>query len=146
VRRVLGAVAALFVCLVTAGCGGAADSRDAAVDRERSREVRELLLAIDQGEVCHRRFHGRYTGSVADLELMVGGKVVGSASELGLGIELDASTTGASYVVRLRGQGVDTYLSRRGSDFVDLGDSGVFRDGPPDRCARSGPSPYRPAG
>jgi hypothetical protein len=51
----------------------------------------------------------------------------------------------ASFIVRLRGRGVDTSSSRGGTDFVDYGDSGVFHDNPPDRCARSRPSRYRPA-
>ena len=146
-RKLLAVLAAavLPALFLSAGCGSSADSSaDSDRDRDREREraaIKQLIRDVDQGQLCNRKFYGQYTDSTADLELMVGGRIVGPASEHRLDLTIDASEGGRSYIVRIIGATTDTNFSRRGSDFVDYGDSGVV---PPNTCARDKPSPYRP--
>ncbi len=49
------------------------------------------------------------------------------ASEAQLSLELQLSSSGKSYMQRITGRGVDTYVERRGTDFADYGADGWQR-------------------
>jgi hypothetical protein len=97
-------------------------------------KARALLVEVDHAELCHWQRYGRY-GNLPDLgETMealdpdrFGGTMVSSASEAHLDLDLQLSRSGRSYVQRITGRGVDTYVERRGADFVDFGSDGWNR-------------------
>jgi hypothetical protein len=131
----------VLAAAAAAGCGSESGDDAGASTAEREKAARQLVLDVDQGQLCHRKFYGGYTDSAADLELMVGGRIAGPASTHRLDVDIDASAGGRSYIVRVRGNGVDTFFSRRGSDFAEYPDA---RTVPPNVCKRDKPSPYRP--
>lgn len=97
-------------------------------------QARELLVAVDSAELCHWQHHGRY-GNLADLDETMeavtpshlAGSLMSVASTARLNLELQLSKGGRSYVQRITGRGVDTFVERRGSDFVDYGADGWRR-------------------
>jgi hypothetical protein len=103
-----------------------ADGNDADVSVANARAV---LVTVDDLELCFRDRHGRYSGSVADLLLDAaerhpntgGSPIMALLAQDGFDLQLDAGSTGRSYVQRLRGDGIDTYVERRGTDFIDYG-------------------------
>jgi hypothetical protein len=93
--------------------------------------ARALLVEVDRTELCFWERHGRYSGSVAELQLnaekvegagMPGSSIMHQLTMTGLTVDLDAGRDGRSYIQRVTGNGVDTYLERRGTEFVDYGD------------------------
>jgi hypothetical protein len=97
-------------------------------------QARELLVAVDTAELCHWQRHGRY-GNLPDLDETMeavtpshlAGSLMSVASTAQLTLELQLSKSGKSYVQRITGKGIDTFVERRGSDFVDYGADGWRR-------------------
>jgi hypothetical protein len=94
-------------------------------------KARELLVAVDSAELCHWRRHGRY-GNLADVDEATdgsrfGGALMALASRERLAVDLQVSSDHRSYFQRITGRGVDTYVERRGSDFIDFGPDGWQR-------------------
>ena len=127
---VLGVV---VVLVVSAGVAVAAGDDEAgpAFDRPTP-EATRLILAIDNAQLCHAERRGGYTDSLEDLLEVSGGLPLVLASDHRIDVELSASRGGRSYFVRLRGDDFDTYLERRGPDFVNDGAGVASRVG--DRC------------
>jgi hypothetical protein len=109
----------------------AQDDHDDGPERSAVLAARELLVEVDRTELCHWQRHGRYSDSIAELQLNAA-KVKGAEPpgadimlllvEHGLDLTLDAGRDGKSYIQRITGNGVDTYFERRGTDSADYGD------------------------
>jgi hypothetical protein len=108
-----------------------AQERDDEPKRSSVRAVRALLAEIDRTELCFWQRHGRYSDSIADLQLnaskfkgagLPGSSIMSRATEGRLHVEIDAGETGRSYIQRITGQGIDTYFERRGTEFADYAD------------------------
>ena len=104
-------------------------------------KARELLVAIDHAELCHWQRHGRY-GNLPDLDETMealspshlAGSLMSAASAEHLDLEMQISRSGKSDLQRITGRKVDTFVERRGADFVDYGPDGWRRL--PTRCNR----------
>ena len=100
-------------------------------DPAKVREARSLLVEVDRTELCYWERYGRYSDSIADLQLnaskvpgsrLPGAYIMSSVARSGLTLDIDAGRTGGSYVQRIKGNGVDTYFERRGTEFADYAD------------------------
>jgi hypothetical protein len=106
--------------------------------------VRALLVEVDRAELCYWKRYGRYSESVAELQENAarvkgvhpdGSSIMWRMQGRGLKLALDAGS-GRSYIQRVTGLGIDTYVERRGMDFVDFGDLAwpyLKKDCEPDR-------------
>jgi hypothetical protein len=95
--------------------------------------AQNLLVEVDRTELCYWERHGRYSESIAELQLnaeKVNGATIAAAWIMpqmvagGLNVTLDAGRDGKSYIQRISGRGVDSYFERRGTEFADYGDLG----------------------
>jgi hypothetical protein len=140
IRRLLLALAAVIVAAVVFGLPSSGSS-DTGRPSEALTKARELLVEVDNAEQCHWDRHHRY-GNVTDLdetmETLAPHHLIGSlmsfASMDHLNLEIQISRSGRSYLQRITGRGVDTYMERRGSDFADYGADAWRRLKP--RCTR----------
>ena len=109
----------------------AQDDGDEGPERSAVLAARALLVEVDRTELCYGERHGRYSDSVAELQLnaekvkgarVPGSSIVSQLTEGRFNLALDAGTDGRSYIQRITGNGVDTYFERRGTEFADYAD------------------------
>lgn len=89
---------------------------------------RDVVTAVDAAQLCYHDRHGRY-GNVVDLDETRASRVrhgwetslMGLAVAAGVRLDVQVSRGGRSYLQRVTGDDVDTYVERRGPDFVDVG-------------------------
>jgi hypothetical protein len=84
---------------------------------------------VDRTQLCFWERHGRYSDSIADLQRNAaevegaldpaGASIMTLLVEHHLDLALDAGADGKSYIQRVTGRGVDTYIERRGTRFTD---------------------------
>jgi hypothetical protein len=145
-RTVAFTLVAIMLAITVAAAFGTTDENGSGPDpnSQSVKAVRALLVEVDRAELCFWKRHGRYSESVAELQenaaRVKGARIDGSAimwrmQGRGLKLELDAGS-GRSYIQRVTGLGIDTYVERRGMDFVDFGDLAwpyLKKDCEPDR-------------
>jgi hypothetical protein len=93
--------------------------------------ARALLVEVDRTQLCYWERHGRYSASVAELQLnaekvkgagMPSSSIAWQLRDGHFHLALDAGAEGRSYIQRITGNGVDTYFERRGTQFADYAD------------------------
>lgn len=129
-----GSAALIVVAALLLGSAVRVMAQDAGHDEpERSAVLaaRALLVEVDRTELCFWERHGRYSGSIAELQLnaekvngasMPGSSIMQQLTSTGLTVDLDAGRDGRSYIQRVTGDGVDTYFERRGTEFAGYAD------------------------
>jgi hypothetical protein len=85
-------------------------------DGGRSTQTLDALAQIDKAEKGYLKANGRYTASLADLL----GSSKGLASDLaiGIGVQLDVSTDGKTYVARLASSVLSLVRARTGTKLI----------------------------
>ncbi len=101
---------------------------------ERERAARAVLVEVDQLQVCYHERFARFSDRLAELikhsrdaaeEPTQGTPVLSMASKGGFAIELFTSRNRQSYIQRITGDEIDTYLERDAdNEFVDYGQYG----------------------
>jgi hypothetical protein len=101
---------------------------------EQARAARGVLVEVDRLQLCYHEHFDRFSDRLAELikysrdnteEPTQGTAVLAMASEGRFGIELSTSRDGQTYIQRITGGGVDTYLERdAANEFVDYGQYG----------------------
>ncbi|MDX6716908.1 MAG: hypothetical protein QOH30_3466 [Baekduia sp.] len=132
-RWLLVAVVAAIVATTLLGRPSSGSSQ-AGPPADALTDARELLVEVDNAQQCHWDRHHRY-GNVPELDETMEtlaphhliGSLMGTASTAHLNLEIQLSASGKSYLQRITGRGVDTYVERRGADFADYGADGWHR-------------------
>jgi hypothetical protein len=96
------------------------------------RGARDLLVDVDQLEVCYHQRHARFSDRLAELmqssrdaaaDPIEGHSPLSAASQQRFAIDLSTSVDGQTYTQRITGNGIDTYVERDARhDFIDYGD------------------------
>lgn len=101
---------------------------------ERERAARDVLVEVDRLQLCYHERFARFSDRLAELikssrdagEDPTQGTVVLSMASAGrLAVELSTSRDGQTYIQRITGDKIDTYLERDAeNEFVDYGQYG----------------------
>lgn len=101
---------------------------------ERERAAREVLVEVDRLQLCYHERFARFSDRLADLikysrdageDPTQGTTVLDKASEGRFAVELSTSRDGQTYIQRITGDRIDTYLERDAENqFVDYGHYG----------------------
>ena len=78
--------------------------------KTKAAQTLEAINLIDKGEQTYRTAKGRYTSHLADL--IAGNKGLAADLAIGLGVQLDVSTDGQSYLAQVEGENLSLVRAR----------------------------------
>ena len=78
--------------------------------KTKAAQTLEAMNLIDKGEQAYRAAKGRYTSHLADL--IAGNKGLAADLAIGLGVQLDVSTDGQSYLAQVEGENLSLVRAR----------------------------------
>jgi hypothetical protein len=101
---------------------------------ERERAARDVLVEVDRLQLCYHSRFARFSDRLADLikysreaaeDPTQGAAVLSMASDGRFAVELSTSRDGQTYIQRITGDKIDTFLERDAeNEFVDYGQYG----------------------
>lgn len=81
--------------------------------QQRRATAFKVLRAVDDAQWCWWERRGRYGATLEDLQQIVGGRIIASAQDHDLRVDLTAASNRHAYAVTITGPDAKLYLERR---------------------------------